>query len=299
MKPLNDELLQSWIFRIQQKHGIFRVDNVIGNKGHWLSFPKLPKNFEHLYEPFDERALLSEIAFIGGLINANNMFFSPEYNHIYLKQLIGLSGKASASSPFTQPVRYCRLCIEESITSNGFGYFKKNWYFSNYCGIHESYLYRCSSLKRANTFDALQEILAGIPRSDDECSSDERVSQYSGVQRLVENFIAPCLLDAFAFFLIRNKQSSDDLLRISSIHTQMSKKRNKLVHDVFFEILDKVPDVWQLFLENESDTVDLPSGVIEPSEYLTKTHKLKGRKCNDCDIISCISRSAFEHQFDS
>lgn len=149
IKNQKGELIHSWIHRSQKAIGEFRLNNIIGSKGHWLSFPKLHKGMLDQYQTLDEKLILKLLAEIGAISKTNSMFSPPNSNDYYLLQFLGMWGKATAHKSVTQPIKYCLDCIHEAIKNLGYGYFKVEWYYKSHCDIHDSSLFICLDTERS------------------------------------------------------------------------------------------------------------------------------------------------------
>lgn len=294
MSPLPDELLHSWLYRVQAKYGVFKVDNLVGNKGHWLSFPKLPKNNIAIFAPLNEQAILAGLAYIGALAKTNHMFFEPHSNHEYTFQFIRDGKKSTASSWFTQPLRYCIKCIGTFLENNGYGYFKNSWYFHNFCEIHNSYLASPVELTRRTAFDEISKILSGVHSSKYVfCDQNEIVSQHSGVNELIKDYIAPCLELTFKDFILQLYPELLKLgLRQGSFSNYYGTSCLVTLQNSFLKILNNDPVAWQNFLEKNAKSLEVRNGLIDPGSFMVNVHKLKGSDCDSCTSIYCSFRSS-------
>lgn len=155
---IHDESLYSFIYRTQWLKGFMQTQNLITLSGNWKAFPQVIPALIPYYKNHHEKELITLLN-ASGVISRENYWLNPLFYFQESLEHIFFSTEKIIKSSRVIPILFCHECIKESIYNNGFGYFKTEWLFYDYCKIHKDKLFRI--IEKSNN-EGIRYALSGI-----------------------------------------------------------------------------------------------------------------------------------------
>lgn len=307
LTPFENESLYSLILRGLIINGQRKFNSTIGLNGQWLKTPFIHSNIQYLFHGIDDAKFL-EISIASGVINNDvGIFENPALVIHSLRQIYGVTEANTHPIKGTKEIRFCTLCIRESIRLNGCGYFKADWLFSENCSIHEHSLQMLSFHSGCNVSHEILQILSGRHENKNLISTNTKQAKKSIVFSLARPkngidyngnklYIMPCLKKNIHRWLAKNV----DILYESNVSMRYSLSRDayyastakyKFMNDgklhMYIKNLLKHKD--QYFMEYFEKSFQ-PSlhyfGMRRPDSFCETLYKSTDSNCSRCQMLA-------------
>ncbi|MDP4537956.1 hypothetical protein Q3O60_17385, partial [Alkalimonas collagenimarina] len=220
MYVLDDESIQSLIYRAHVLNGINDFANIIDNKGRWIGFPRIKIGTLDIYKKFGEKLVLSMLQRQGLAPYKGHRFEDPAPYRPNLAFFYRKSQKVKISNKHI--IKYCTKCIQDNLFKHGFGYLKFEWIKSDFCQKHDTALQCIPQQSRMESLRCLDMIFRG--ESPSECneltSSNNHINSFSPSNgRHKKLHFVSCLQEDFSCFIKEEShtigEDVDEILRFS------------------------------------------------------------------------------------
>jgi hypothetical protein len=308
---VEDESVQSWIFRLVLLSGEYKYDSLIGINGKWYSAPSLVRGCAfnlHLIPDLELLCFLRK----SGIANKKASMFDNPVDYIGQMSIVNPSNYYSSNAKGQITIRFCKECIAESIRENGYGYFKAEWLSKIYCSNHDINLIELISKNRKSAVTELLQAFAGVPviQSQTSLALDKNSHQYRKAKTDCSYHIMPCLLNEF--YMWASRKSDDVLLKyeyLDFFYKNGVRKNisDQYLHYKFIYFLDNYPKQLNEFLDRTVELKEHKFGFrqkLSLSETLAKSRSKNCSKCSDwwgtdfCPIEP-IQLTRLEHEYSS
>lgn len=315
-----DESLHSFLLRIIWNYDpTIKPIGVIKKSGGFVYSPFCHKNIEHLFRSYPDHVLL-EIIDINETINGeNNSIFDCPANYTYrIKDTFFPNKNKNEKRLIYKDIKYCLACINESIKSFGYGYFRSFWEIDNKCLIHHSPLKKIPIINITKTIKSIKMIMKGIePKGAIEVKiqKKEYKTPVNPDDCLNEKYLFPikfadCLMHPFAIWIIKNK----DKFKSNNLKTLAFKaiaeyidcdNRSNITNDMlikkrftYFHLLcsSEEPNMLSDFYLNHVDFLELYLGPREEGVIKEIYSKSKEHKCSTCNLQHCTIKNGTTHK---
>lgn len=313
IQPMDDELINSFIFRILLFNSCQNFTGIIHNEG-WRVNPFMPCGYEYLLRDIH----ISKLVYL--YENAH------EYDYLFDYMRLNLTSKESFSKPFTlyqtffsrkkdgkhdkqiSLVKYCPECIKEQIKNKGFSYFKVEWSNSNYCEKHGCDIYTIDNKRDKFLFQELSNILSGNFTKSKQIITAHK----SNITNKVKDFtfrVAPCARLIITFYAVKHNKIKPGLSYYQGIDSLNNEEfqffYNYLIaHYCFHSLSDcydqlMVSDFKNFFhyLNDLCEIVEAEykiNSVPIPNKFLLKA---KQKLCSDCTTYTCPNNSKYSLKY--
>lgn len=133
---------------------------VISNSGMWIDAPFVQKGYEHLFYRYPDHVLLETIDMSLSVNGKDNCLFdNPAYYTFRIESTFFSGRRTRERVKSSKRVRYCLSCIQESINSVGYGYFRHFWDRSDECLIHNQPLKELPDWGFSKTLKTIKKLL--------------------------------------------------------------------------------------------------------------------------------------------
>lgn len=295
------ESIHSLIYRVHYIYGILDVSNIITQKGLWRAFPYLSASSQRLYESVDDTKLLASLQDIEIAWFSFSKFSNPFRYYFELKKFLNEEHCGSRSQRSGFSIKFCPLCINDSIKRFGYGYFKSLWIYQASCEVHKSPLLIIEDDSYSKSLIAIESILKGEDVNCRPCTRDDIANKNASncylcrYQDLNESpyaiAYAPCLIDrirhlvAERYFLAKDMKSKEyyfeyELNRSSEIFGYFNEVRK--------EFAQEVEDFW-------SESVSEVAFYVGIRTYRQLLYKNRFSNCQECTFTECpLSTNAID-----
>lgn len=305
MYVLDDESIQSLIYRAHVLNGINDFANIIDPKGRWIGFPRIKIGTLDIYKKLGEKSVLSMLQRQGLAPYKGHRFEDPAPYRPSLAFFYRKSQKVKKSNKYL--IKFCTKCIQDNLFKHGFSYLKFEWITSDFCQKHNAALQCIPQLSRVASLRCLDMILRGeIPPECNELdSSKDHINSFvSSHGRYKKLHFATCLQEDFSCFIKEEKYSIgedvDDILRFSLSKGKVSDaflSEQYVVKDIFNAIKDSKSSVLKKFLEKHAELKIIQTGVLSHSSLCETVLKSNRENCSLCKHTTCLSNRAVKrHQ---
>lgn len=285
---------------------------VIGNSGCWIDAPFVQKQYQFLFYRYPDHVLLETIDMSLSVDGKHNCLFDNPAYYTYRIESTFFSGRRTrdrASS--STKIRYCLSCIEESIESVGYGYFRHFWDSSNLCLIHGQPLKELPELGFAKTLKTVKRLfnakdsrqaisLAKKPKVTAKYSP-KRTWDQTGRYVFPIKFAPGCLMPVFAQWVHSNCSKFENIkLRdfAKKVTSQYFKHYSLYEFDYrrdFAGILmlcaEYEPELLHSFMVNEVSHIGLELGPRKQGVLREIFAKHSVSDCSTCAEKSCIMKA--------
>lgn len=243
---MQDESLQSYVFRTILINGETDFSSVISNDGSWNVLVKIPKKYVIYFQKKSENRLLE-------LIKKNyeqhirlNFHNNPFYHLEFYKFFFGHFPHSFHSETFSKinrrkrAINFCRKCLIEGLKIHGFVYFRSSWDTQNFCNIHKTPLHYLPPSNKSKRVHDVRLILQGKePASAIKYPADGISNE---MEKFPENIVSehfnlpitPCLLEIVSHKLRRT---------VSDYHYETNTEHNErnyiIMNSLFNSLLHK------------------------------------------------------------
>ncbi len=195
MKFIEDESIQSWIYRTLFLNGASDYSSVIGINTMWRKTPYFTYECDIDLKYINDAELICFFRKSNIAKNKSDIFDNPIAYVNEAKSV--LQGHAKSISKGTISIGYCSYCISDSISQFGFGYFKAIWLTEDNCDIHKTKLDFMPITSRINGLKLIREIISGKKPSK-KIKQHESISLVIPTQNItVDYYVMPCILMEF------------------------------------------------------------------------------------------------------
>lgn len=307
---IHDESLYSFIYRSQRLRGFMQTQNVITPSGNWRSYPKVLPELINYYKGYNEKELIT-ILNESGLISRERYWLnSPFYFQETLKNTF-FSIENTAKSIRSIPILFCPECVKESINNKGFGYFKTDWVFNDYCKVHRERLFRITAKTNNESNEGVRHALSGI------VSSSHATQNYKvRFRKKRQSRVAPYTLSACFFVTFERWLAHNRLYLPISFYMMMAEKCHIYLFDILYtklgtyryisdENINNILEILYIikpkifrndFIKKLCKITNQKAGVNKTNDVIFQTLKIKSHNCDKCphrksDISCYISKS--------
>ena len=306
----HDESIHSTLLRTLLAYDPnIKPTGVIDNSGCWTGNPYVQKQYQFLFYRNPDHVLLETIdtgVSVDGEYNC--LFDNPAYYTYRIDSTFFGGRRARAPS---SKIRYCLPCIEESIDSVGYGYFRHFWNRSDLCLIHGQTLKVLPELGFAKTLKAVKLLfnakdsgqaisLAKMPKVAAKYPS-KRTWDKTGRYVFPIKFAPGCLMSAFAhwvnsnFSKFKNITLQDFARRVTG---QYLKRYHLYTFDyrrefagIFMLCAEYEPELLHSFMVNEVSLIGLELGPRKQGVLREIFAKHSTINCSTCKEKSCIMKA--------
>ncbi|WP_394142659.1 hypothetical protein [Vibrio chagasii] len=309
----NDESIHSTLLRTLLAYDPnIKPIGVIGNSGCWIDAPFVQKQYQFLFYRYPDHVLLETIDMSLSVDGKHNCLFDNPAYYTYRIESTFFSGRSTrdrASS--SKKIRYCLSCIEESIASVGYGYFRHFWDSSNLCLIHGQPLKELPELGFAKTLKAVKRLFNAkdCRQAISLAKKPEVTAKYSpkitwdetGRYVFPIKFAPGCLMPVFAQWVNRKYSKFENMkLRdfAQKVTGQFFKRYSLYEFDYrrdFAGILmlcaEYEPELLHSFMVNEVSLIGLELGPRKQGVLREIFAKHSVSDCTACVEKSCIMKA--------
>ncbi|HBC3381265.1 TPA: hypothetical protein KD839_000015 [Vibrio parahaemolyticus] len=313
----NDESIHSTLLRTLLAYDPnIKPIGVIGNSGCWIDAPFVQKQYQFLFYRYPDHVLLETIDMSLSVDGKHNCLFDNPAYYTYRIESTFFSGRSTrdrASS--SKKIRYCLSCIEESIDSVGYGYFRHFWEHSNLCLIHGQPLKELPELGFAKTLKAVKRLfnakdckqaieVIGLAKKPKVTAkySPKRTWDQTGRYVFPIKFAPGCLMPVFAQWVHSNCSKFENIkLRdfAKKVTSQYFKHYSLYEFDYrrdFAGILmlcaEYEPELLHSFMVNEVSLIGLELGPRKQGVLREIFAKHSVSDCSTCAEKSCIMKAS-------
>lgn len=312
----HDESLHSTLFRVLLSYDPnAKPIGIINKDGLWRCAPFIHRGYEHVFYRYPDHLLLEIIDIDLSLNGKGNSLFDHPANYTYKIEdtfFNGNSRNVVSRSIKSKKVRYCLSCIQESIESLGYGYFRHFWDRSTFCLIHERPLKELPALGFNNTVKEIRRILSGrdcnkayyIDSNDEKFSSESRgdASNDMFVKYFFPIKFMFCLQEKFASWVRENTGNftNSELSHLASklkwIYLQECLDLTEFNYRRVFAYIYLLCSVFESrllkqFYENNVELIRLELGPRKQNVLREIIGKNKSINCNSCNEKNCFLRN--------
>lgn len=164
---MQDESLQSYVFRTILLNGENDFSSVISKDGSWNLLVNISSSHVSYFQKKSENRLVY-------LIKRNyerHIRLSFHHNPFYYLELykffFGICSRDLQTNGFSglkrkgKNISFCTNCLTDDIRSNGFAYFRARWDTTTFCDTHKSSLYYLPQSTRTKRVEEIRLILKG------------------------------------------------------------------------------------------------------------------------------------------
>ncbi len=296
MYILNDESIQSVIYRAHLLNGISDFRNVVDPKGRWLAFPRIKAGTIDIYRQLGDKQILSILKRQSLVKFSEHRFGLPALYKSDLQYFFCLTNQNIKM--YKQKIMFCIKCIREEIYDYGFCSFKIDWINHSHCKKHEIPLFVIPQKSRKDTLHCLRMIFRGeVPDGSTEVSNERHDFYYGTPQSRIKKrlYFSQCLKEAFAVFISEERfdfelDISDrlrDLLRKGQpAHFYMSQLH--IVKQVFDALKNSKSIQLKNFLDKHTEIKVVNTGVFRQTSITETFLKSNRENCSACKKIECF-----------
>ena len=285
LRYVEDESVQSWIFRCLQVAGCTDFSSVLSGSGSWFDTPSFGK-----YR-FKCRPSVNDQLFLDFLwrskVERKRVYESCSNPVKYIDSLTYLVGANYGNKLCsTTPIRFCSQCIQDSIALNGFAYFKASWLFDDMCSKHGMTLSRLNAKTPKESLPAIQSILQGRFLSTDVQTSNSGISHSQRIRpQQFDAFIMPCLIDDLYQWICINDFSFENDVMLDKFYNRVSFRPSidkVTLERIFFDYKDNRPEKMESFIEQRLAAKLLRYGLTKKNSLSLTLFKSKKHNCSKC-----------------
>lgn len=299
MHVLDDESIQSLIYRTHVLNGINDFSNIIDIKGLWISFPRIKIGTLDLYTKLGEKSVLSMLQRQGVAPYKGHRFDDPAPYRSSLALFYRKNTEVRRFNKYT--IKFCNQCIQDSLFKHGFGYLKFEWIKSGFCQKHDTALQIIPQQSRVESLRCLNMVFRGeLPLECKEFASSKNMNSFAQSNRSHKKLhFASCLQDDFSFFIKEERHSIgediDEMLRFSLSKGVISDSyfsQPYVTKYIFNALKDSKSAALKKFLEKYAELKIMQTGVLSSSSIFEKVLKSNREDCALCKHTSCVSNRA-------
>lgn len=296
LKPQNNELIHSFIYRLHKLSGINDFRNLVNDSGKWMTFPKILKGtisyYDYIYEPL----ILLMLQHIGLAKKSIHCFDNPASYVRDLNQFFLLSDYHTGSQSGPKPIKYCLDCIRKSIRDNGFAYFRREWYEGTFCNEHQCELSFVSETSKKPAIHALGSLFLGKCPDKFEVCKQNRTSKNSEKKEVfLAEYVTPCFVNAFRNFIIDKRDDFPADLLNKKYYSDLNLQQRHVLFSLYQKLKELKPLIYIDFLDNNTERKVIYTGVLKSTSLKECLLKHKKSSCISCDY----SRSSCALRFES
>ncbi len=307
----SDESLHSFLLRnLWNFNSQAKPNEIICDDGKFYKYPTVQKEYQHVYSRHQDHILLEMIEIEKTVNGRNNLLFScPNYSYREIKAVFFNEKRKRTNE--TIKIRYCLRCIKESILTNGYGYLKYHWNFSDKCLVHGVNLKVINSNSRKESITSLKLVFSGM---DSKIYSeltikdkvlDERKCRVDWIDTNKFYFpikAASCLKSELAMWFYKNesKINREDIrlfvLRAGFIYilnqddmVEMKYKENLM--GALILCTELIPSLINEFYSEHVEYIGLHLGPRQQGEIKEVFSKRKRVNCATCKDDFCVMKS--------
>lgn len=212
---MQDESLQSYVFRTILLNGENEFSSVIAKNGSWNVLVGIQQKHEVYFQRKSENRLLDLIKKNYEQYIRLNFHHNPFYYLEFYKFFFGNISPAFHKEPFSKlnrhkkTINFCKNCLLNGIEINGFGYFRASWDTQKFCEIHNTSLSYLPQSNRKKRVDEIRLILQGEEPASAIKYPIDHISraQETFLENIAANHfnlpVTPCLLEIISHKLRR------------------------------------------------------------------------------------------------
>lgn len=293
MMFLPGESLQSFIFRQMAIAGSLDFSCVVDDTGSWVTRPRIPAKYQHIFHMFDEELLL-EITRNSGLApGPKSLFGNPTSAVVALSDIFAGENSGMTITNGIQ-IAFCEKCMESSLIENGFAYFKACWLFARDCDEHNNRLSILKPRRRGGAISAIKDILTGgSPVETTSIRKPFEKEKYIGLsfnkEQRPENptHYMPCVIKPLLCWITDNIEKFQNNKRLKKRYWMDNLINSNLImpHDlekIFVELVDEEPALFRDFLKEKISNKAISFGVWDETKFSADIYKMKAKKCSSC-----------------
>lgn len=313
----NDESIHSTLLRTLLAYDPnVKPIGVINDLGRWIVSPFVHKGYEHLFSRYPDHVLLETIDMNLSVDGYGNSLFDNPAEYTYRIESTFFGGRRSRSRVNAlKQVRYCVSCIQESLDSVGYGYFRHFWDYSNECLIHGQLLKTLPDLGFSKTLKVLKKLLEGKDCKQavtlEPMISEEHRNSFKHPKGQAERYLFPikfapgCLMLLFAKWVHSNSSKFEDAaLRhfakdvsgqyLGYYHSVDECDYRRDFASIFMFYAEYEPELLNSFMANNVSLVGLELGPRKQGVIREIFAKHAASECSTCNQKSCIMKT---HQY--
>lgn len=290
---IGNESLQSFIFRHIQIAGGTDFSCVVEDTGAWVSSPRIPEKYQHIFHLFDEELLLDITKNSGLAPEPDSIFSNPTSSIVALSKIFAGNNSETVSTSSIQ-IAYCERCIESSLVENGFAHFDSNWLFSSYCEEHNVRLSILKHSRRGVAISAIKKILTGDSATEiNSLRKSFEKERYRGLsfnkKQKFESpvYFMPCTVKPLLRWLTDNIQTLKNNRSLEKRYWMRSLLESKFIlpHDlekICIELNTEEPNLFKKFVVDNFMKKKIGYGVWDDTKFSSQIYKVKGKSCSQC-----------------
>lgn len=287
MKFIEDESIQSWIYRTLFLNGAADYSSVIGINSMWRETPHFTSECDIDIKYISDTDLINFLRKSNIAQKRSGIFDNP-IDYVNEAKFV-LQGRTEPNSKGTISIGYCPYCISDSISKFGFGYFKAIWLTEDNCKIHNIKLDFMPITSKVNGLKLIREIISGKRPSKKLKSSENKSLAKPTPCITVDYHVMPCIL--MEFYRVASSEWSNIFPKPRYIDFYFMDGRRKYTTDSFLHIKfvtysEKYPLEFNKFMLERSEVINYKFGINQEHSLSEKLLKSKGSNCSKCYRLS-------------
>lgn len=293
MMFLPGESLQSFIFRQMAIAGSLDFSCVVDDTGSWVTRPRIPEKYQHIFHMFDEELLL-EITRNSGLApGPKSLFGNPTSAVVALSDIFAGENSGMTITNGIQ-IAYCERCMESSLIENGFAYFQANWLFASHCDEHNNRLSILKNRRRGAAISAIKDILTGdSPTGTSSLRKSFEKERYTdlsfGKKKKSKSAVhyMPCTVPLILCWLHEHIDilKGNEKLKRRYWMESLSSAKFIMPHDlekICAELDREETNLWRDFIKRKFTRKRVSFGIWDAKAFSTVVYKVKAKQCSSC-----------------
>lgn len=315
----SDESLHSFVLRNQLMfHPEIKPIGVMNHSGAWRDPIFVSKGIQHLFYAYQDHELLHLI----GAHARSNMI------HMRLDRFPGISSESIERVFFHDNeklkkggcsirVSFCEMCIKESVSEFGYGYFKDEWSYKCECFKHgkelrqlpiDSYSRNLKRIKNILKGEVLESFFCDSPDFSGNLRREDHVKKMHN-KKFYPVKAAKCALTSFSEWLALNREhlserEDEPLVALSSlINKPTFLERNFYKFDLAENVAeacriieDENPELIKSYFDDCVEVRRVNIGPRKQGVLVELVSKRKGMSCAECGESYCYMKERDDHE---
>lgn len=285
MAFVEDESVQSWIYRNLFLSGAIDYSSVIGINSLWRENPHFTAECDVDFKTIDDRKLINFLRMSNIAHNKADTFDDPT-EYITDAKFVLYKGYSTPNSKGTISIGYCSYCIVDSITKHGFGYFKASWLNQNKCNIHNVALDFVPISKRTSGLKIIRDVISGKKLREQGLPV---IRKKSSNRITSDDFVMPCLV--MEFYRVASSRWSNIFPWPSfmSFYLINGQRKSMGLHALQIKYLTysiDYPAEFKRFINERSEIITIKLGINQKLSLSENLLKSKNYNCSKCHNLS-------------
>ncbi|HHF3121209.1 TPA: hypothetical protein ACPJ19_001268 [Vibrio diabolicus] len=287
LRYVEDESVQSWIFRNLVVDGEIDFSSILSSEGDWYNNVSFRKNCPERMTRTRDVELLRFLRNSGLALKFAGKYDNPVD---YLDRIYSIFQPLDCNIPKISAdgsiaIRFCPECILQAVQEYGFGYFKWEWLQGLQCLKHGRLLCQLKKSKRETMVLTLLKVLSGCPLDVRELTNlsvkhTQRLNRVS-----VDYHIMPCFMVDFYLWatMRRNDHSLGDGFHNWYYQDGRRKPVSRECLIQCYEYYTKFfPEQSHRFIKERGDIKFVRFGIKQPGSLSEKLLKSSKYNCSYC-----------------